>query len=153
MTNLSILQLASIALIGGLLGTGVMTLFMTIIDKSGLVNADMMRAVGSFFTKSLDNALLPGVLIHFGSGIVFAGIYGAILAALQPPKFNVCLAFSMAMGAFHGGIVSMMLVVAVAERHPLAKFRMAGFSVAGVHWIAHVLYGTVVGIVASNVIL
>ena len=32
MTNLSILQLASIALIGGLLGTGVMTLFMTIID-------------------------------------------------------------------------------------------------------------------------
>jgi hypothetical protein len=153
MSDLSALQLASIALAGGLLGTGGMTLFMWIVDRSGLVNADMMRAVGSLLTKSYDNALLPGVLIHFGSGIVFAGIYGAIIAGLQPSRFSTCLAFAMAMGAFHGGVVSLMLVVAVAERHPLEKFRQAGFSVAGVHWIAHVIYGAFVGIVIGNVLL
>jgi hypothetical protein len=150
MNELSIPQLVYIALAGGLLGTGVMTLFMLVVDKSGLANADMMRAVGSLLTKRYDNALLPGVLIHFTSGTVIAVVYALLVQAFDPTAFNAALAFSTALSVVHGGVVGLLLVVAVAERHPLEQFRQAGFIVAAVHWLAHVLYGFVVGLVVAS---
>ena len=51
------------------------------------------------------------------------------------------------MGIFHGIVVSMVLVMAVSDSHPLEQFREAGFGVAISHFIGHVVYGLTVGIV------
>jgi hypothetical protein len=48
-------------------------------------------------------------------------------------------------GPFHGSVVSLMLVVLMAEHHPLERFREAGLRVAVTHVAAHIVYGFVVG--------
>jgi hypothetical protein len=43
--------------------------------------------------------------------------------------------------------MSFILVIAVAEHHPLPEFREAGFTVAVAHVVGHVVYGALVGLV------
>jgi len=50
-------------------------------------------------------------------------------------------------GLFHGVAVGFLLVVAVAEYHPLKKFQEAGVEVAIAHLVGHVIYGVIVGAV------
>ena len=152
MMGMSAADYINIALAGGLLGTGAMTLLLTVINKSGLTHCDMLRAVGSLKTKSYDNALVPGVIIHFCVGIVFAVLYGLAIERLNLATYSATVAFCTAMGLFHGGIVGLLLVVTVAERHPLPEFQKAGFGVAAAHWIAHIVYGLVVGMVIGAIV-
>jgi hypothetical protein len=46
-------------------------------------------------------------------------------------------------------VVSLLLVIVVAEHHPLERFREAGFRVGVTHVAAHVVYGLVLGIAVS----
>ena len=48
-----------LTIIAGLIGTGGMTLVMWLIQKSGMANADMVRAIGSIFSRNLDESLAP----------------------------------------------------------------------------------------------
>ena len=70
--NTSIGNIIGIALIAGILGTACMTLFLQIITKLGIANADMVRAIGSLFTKTLKSAFSFGITLHMVSGIIFA---------------------------------------------------------------------------------
>jgi hypothetical protein len=72
-----------ISVIGGIIGTLGMTIFFQIITKTGVANADMVRALGSLFTKSLDSVFKVGIVIHFLSGIVFAFFYSIIINLLD----------------------------------------------------------------------
>ena len=52
-------------------------------------------------------------------------------------------------GVFHGVAFGFLLVVTVAEHHPLEQYRNAGFEVAIAHFAGHVIYGILVGLVVG----
>ena len=56
----------------------------------------------------------------------------------------VVLGFIVSM--MHGLIVSFLLVAIVASHHPVEKYQKAGFGVAVFHFLAHLIYGLVLGI-------
>lgn len=151
MFDLSVSEYIRIALLGGILGTGAMTLVLYLINNSGLAKSDMVRAIGSLITKSYNNSLAPGIIVHFLSGFIFSIVYAYIIDLLNPTGFGAVLGFATAIGMFHGAAVGFLLEVSVAEHHPLEEFQEAGFSVAAAHWFAHVVFGLVVGlIIATN---
>jgi uncharacterized membrane protein YeaQ/YmgE (transglycosylase-associated protein family) len=147
MEHISIGNLIIIGLIAGIFGTSAMSIFLNLISKSGYANADMIRALGSLFTKSMNNAFQVGLALHMISGIIFAFIYTFIMMALNIHGFTACLGAGLIIGFIHGAVVSFLLVATVAENHPLPQFQTAGFSVAVAHWAGHIVYGVVVGIV------
>lgn len=145
MENISIGDLAAISLIGGIFGTIGMTIFLTVVSKSGYANADMVRALGSLFTKTLNSAFKVGIIIHICSGIIFAFLYTFAVSTLDIHGFLSCAGAGLLIGFIHGAVVSFILVASVAENHPLPQFQKAGFSVAVAHWAAHLVYGLIVG--------
>lgn len=131
--------------ISGLFATLVMCAFLEVVTRSKLANADMVRAIGSIFTGSYENALKPGLLIQFGSGVVFSFIYFGILSYFSSGPSVVGAVMGAVIGLFHGMVVGLGIVVSVAEHHPLPKFRQAGFMVAASHVFGHMIYGLVIG--------
>lgn len=142
-------EIVWIGIIAGLIGTAGMTLFLTIVTKSGIAHADMVRSVGSLFTRSLDNSYKTGIIIHTGWGIFFGIIYTFIISNFNLSSIFLIISVGFLIGFIHGFAVSLLLVIAVAEHHPVEQFRTPGFAVAVAHFVAHLIYGTLVGIVAS----
>lgn len=64
-------------IVAGMLATMAMCTLLELITRSRLTNADMVRAVGSLFTRSYEGSLIPGLIIQFSFGIVFAFLYFA----------------------------------------------------------------------------
>ncbi len=151
MIDFSFTEYIKIALIAGLLGTLSMTIVLYFINRSGFANSDMVRAIGSLFTKKYENSFIPGIIIHFLFGIIFAGIYGLIIDSLNPNGFTAVIGYGFGLGLFQGAAVGLLLTIAVAEHHPLEKFQKAGFTVAAAHWFAHIVYGLVVGLIIAEI--
>lgn len=145
-------QYIQIALLGGLLGTSAMSGVLYLVTHSGYANCDMVRATGSLITKSYQNSFKVGIIIHFISGVVFSIVYALILDLISVETFEAAIGYGAALGFFHGAVVNLGLVVLVAEHHPLEEFQKFGFSVAIVHWAAHVVYGLVVGLIIGAAI-
>jgi hypothetical protein len=144
--GISFLEIIFLAVVSGLTGTLAMTSFMTLTSQSGFANADMIRAIGSLFTKSLKNSFKTGLIIQTVSGVIFALFYTIIITSLNLRGVLGIAGAGTLIGFFHGAVVAFMLVTAVAERHPLHKFQQAGFTAAFIHWAAHVFYGLAVGL-------
>jgi hypothetical protein len=104
-----------------------MTLFLQIISKSEVANADMVRAIGSLFTESLESAFSFGIILHMISGIIFAFLYTFAIIGLNIHGVVSCIGSGTFIGFIHGGVVSFILVTAVAEHHPLHEFQMQVF--------------------------
>ena len=136
-----------ITIFAGLIGTGGMTLVMWLIHKSGMANADMVRAIGSLFSRNLDESLAPGLIIHFIIGSLIAFIYVILISLFHPTSVAATIGTGALIGIFHGVAFSFLLVIAVAEHHPLEEFRDAGLEVALSHLLGHVVYGLLVGAV------
>lgn len=130
----------------GIGATFLMTLVMALIHRSRSVNADMIRALGSLWTRKNENALLPGIVIHFVFGIAFALVYAWIWSAFGVISIVPLMLTGAVIGFFHGMVVSIGLVVLVAEHHPLPRFRQVGFGVAIAHMIGHTFYGAALGL-------
>lgn len=133
----------------GFVGTTVMVLVMGMIHGFGWADADMVRAVGSLYTRREKDSFTVGVMIHYTAGLFFALLY-ALAVAFAPlpvhsPKsvFLLCTVF----GLFHGFFVSALLVIEVAEHHPLQRFRKAGLGVVLSHLVGHICFGASVGLV------
>lgn len=135
------------AIWAGIVGTVGMELLLRSITKSGLASADMARAIGSVFTKSLDSAYGLGMVIQTFNGIIFGVIYTGIITYMNIHGFINCAGAGLLIGFIHGAVVGFVLVAVVAEHHPLPKFRDAGFEVAIAHWAGHLAYGLMVGAV------
>lgn len=131
----------------GLVGTTLMTLVMAMIHRAGVANADMIRALGSWYTKSYDNALGIGLLVHYTAGLVFSIPYAVVLGAFSDGGSLVTLGLGALLGLAHGLVMSLLLVAVVSERHPVERFRAAGVDVAAAHVLGHVVYGVGVAIV------
>jgi hypothetical protein len=134
-----------LAIVAGLTGTVFMSLVMWFIHERGWANADMIRAVGSFVTKRYDNALLPGLLLHFAAGCIFAVFYVYIMRATGITNWFVLMQIGLAIGTMHGAAM-VFILMAMAEKHPLEQFRTAGPAVGWAHVVGHMAYGTGVGL-------
>lgn len=129
----------------GVVATACMTLSLYSIHWSGFANGDMVRALGSWVTRRYEDSLPIGLLIHFSAGAGFALIYVLAWQWTGFPATTLGVPIGALFGLFHGSVVSLMLVMMVAEHHPLERFREAGFRVALTHVVAHVVYGVVIG--------
>ena len=139
-----------IIVIAGIVSTFLMVIFLELVTRTKLANADMVRAIGSIVTRSYDNALVPGLVIQFGFGIIFAFIYFGILSYFNSSiGLNGVLGGGL-MGLFHGVVVGFVGVITVAEHHPLTKFKQAGFTVAVAHLFGHIVYGLSIGIIFNQ---
>ena len=141
------MKLILVIILSGILGTSGMSLVMWLITRSGLANADMIRAVGSIYKRSYENALLPGIIMHFTAGIIFAFLYVVFLSIFSLGSVGAYIGMGAMTGVFHGLVVSFLIVVLVAEHHPIEQFQKAGAEVAVAHLFGHIIYGLIVGAV------
>jgi len=130
----------------GLIATAGMTTLLWLFDKTGNVNANMVRAIGSAVTRSVETSLWPGLSIQFVSGIIFAFFYITALKMLQLQEISSLVIAGGVIGFAHGFAFSFVMVI-LAEHHPVEKFQNASFQVAIVHFLAHIIYGILVGLV------
>jgi hypothetical protein len=133
-------------LLVGIVATACMSLSLYLIHWSGFANGDMVRAVGSLVTRHYENSLPVGWVIHFSAGAAFSVLYTLAWEMSGFPAETLVVLICTVFGLFHGAVVSLLLVVIVAEHHPLERFREAGLRVAVTHVAAHVVYGFVVGV-------
>ncbi len=136
-------------LISGLLATGVMSVTLYLIHWRGLAEADMIRAVGSIITRKESNAMPVGLALHFFLGVIFAFLYVVIWSTLPIDTFSHYVILGLITGFAHGLVVSFMLVILIAEHHPLERFQQAGMGIALAHLVGHIVYGLLVGIVTG----
>ncbi|NIS09829.1 MAG: hypothetical protein GWO07_14000, partial [Candidatus Dadabacteria bacterium] len=54
----------TVTIFSGIMATLMMIGIMELITRSKLANADMVRAIGSIFTKAYENSLTPGLIAH-----------------------------------------------------------------------------------------
>ena len=134
-------------IIAGIVGTAGMSLVLWAITRSGIANASMIRAYGSIFTGSDDNSFRAGLIAHFIAGILIAFVYTLLISLFSPVSIAGAIGAGAMIGVFHGVAFGFILVVAVAEHHPLEQFRDAGLQVALAHFAGHVVYGILVGTV------
>ncbi len=137
-------------ILAGIIATAAMCVALFIIQWRGLAEADMVRAIGSIVTRNEQNAMPIGLVIQFVSGVGFAFLYIIVWSTLPLAEFQHYVLLGLVTGFAHGLVVSFMLVVLVAEHHPLPRFQNAGMGVAIAHLVAHVVYGLLVGLVAAS---
>ncbi len=135
--------------LAGVIGTAGMSIALWGVSHAGIANAAMIRAIGSLFTRSYEDSFGLGLTVHFIVGIVLAFVYIALISLLEPVSLAGAIAYGGMIGFAHGVAFGFTLVVAVAEHHPLERFRKAGLEVATAHLIGHVIYGILVGAVAG----
>ncbi len=137
-------MLILMAIIAGFIATAGMTAFLWAVDRSGWTNADMVRAVGSLITKSYHNALGVGLVVHFISGMIIAGVYIHILSLLALTNFATELMMGGIMGFAQGFVVGLS-IIRQSYRHPVEEFQKADYQVAIAHIAGHVVYGLLIG--------
>ena len=137
-------RLILMPIFAGFIATVGITLVLWAISKTGWTNADMVRAIGSFFTKSYERSLAVGLVIHFVNGMIIAAVYLHVLSILRLSNLSAEVAFGGLIGFGHGLIISW-LIVRFADMHPVAQFRSADYQVAIAHTIGHVAYGMLMG--------
>ena len=135
------------SVIAGLLGGAAMLTAMWLMTRGGLAKGNMVVALGGMITKSRENALRVGLIVHAISAIGFAMVYAMAMLWLGATEMPHALMIGVAAGFFHGLVVSLMLVWVVAEGHPFEEYNEAGLAVGLSHLAGHIVYGAVVGLV------
>ncbi len=142
------MELTIIPAISGMVGVLIMTFFLRRASFFHLPETPMIRAIGSMVTKDASTALLPGFVAHMIGGIFFAYIYAIFLStAPTAEKFPAAILIVVCtiIGFVHGLIVTLMLVISVAQYHPVEEFRKLEPGDMAAHVIAHLMYGVTVG--------
>lgn len=137
------------SVIAGLLGGAAMLTAMWLMTRGGLAKGNMVVALGGMITKSRENALRVGLIVHAISAIGFAMVYAMAMLWLGATEMPQALMIGVAAGFFHGLVVSLMLVWVVAEGHPFEEYNEAGLAVGLSHLAGHIVYGAVVGLVVG----
>jgi hypothetical protein len=148
------------AIVGGLVGTLVMTTLLRAASELGLTRMDLPFLLGTAFTPDRVTAKAIGYALHFGFGLLFALVYYAVFLVIDASGFLLGALFGLVHALFAGtALVNILLPVV----HP----RMGtGFTAAGstplieapgflllnygrrtplATIVAHVAYGAIVG--------
>ncbi len=110
---------------------------------------DMVRALGSFFTGNKETATRAGILIHLWSGTGFGLIYGLLFAAIGMTALPQVFFLGIGFGFLHGLGMAYVLMIYMAEKHPLQKYRDVSLIIGLIHLVGHIAFGGVVGLCAG----
>ena len=132
--------------ISGLIATLAMEMVMRLITGMKLANADMVRALGSLLTRNYSTALLPGLILHVVFGVVFAFVYAMAVSFSPVDRPSALILITTVISIFHGLAFGVLLVILVAEHHPLPLFRKTGLRVVLAHLAGHITYGFCLGL-------
>jgi uncharacterized membrane protein YagU involved in acid resistance len=146
METLSIILLGALC---GLVGAFAMTAFMAGVSSAFSQRVDMVRALGSYFTGRMEGSLWLGRMIHAGSGLIFGVIYLVIMHRMDALAFPYPIFLGIGFGFFHGLLMAYCLMIFASERHPLEVYRKATLEEGLLHLVGHVIFGTVVGLLAA----
>lgn len=128
---------------GFIAGLGI-TAVLWAINRTGWTNADMVRAVGGFFTRSHKRSLWVGLTIHFVNGMIVAGLYLHLLSILDLRNLLTEI-FAGGFIGFAQGFVVSWAIIRFSDLHPLPEFRKADYQVAMAHIAGHIAYGLLIG--------
>jgi hypothetical protein len=132
---------------GGLAGTVAMTFFLLLPRWLGLAHVDVIRAGGALVVGSGNRSAFPvGLGIHIAMGIGFAFVYSAFLSLSSLP-FNALT--GLLLGSIHGVIVMLLVSILIMEHHPEQRYHERGPATGLAQLGAHMLYGTVVGLIVG----
>lgn len=146
MNFLQAIEFIFITPIAGIAGALSMSFFMYVVSVRLLhTPVNMIEAVGSLVTGSMDHAKRVGMIVHLASGIYFSFIYTALFMGMNTQGLPITFFAGLGLGFFHGLIVAYGLMFYTAERHPIARFRHVTFHVGILHLVGHVLYGGIIG--------
>jgi uncharacterized membrane protein YagU involved in acid resistance len=147
----------------GVVATALLTAVMILFQLSGQTRLDLPLMLGTLFVGDPDGARVAGFFVHLAFGQLFALFYAAGFAALDRSGWWLGALFGLA----HAGVALAVLVPLLPGVHPrMASERAGPESTAGleppgllatnyglstplVTVIAHVVYGTALGVVLS----
>jgi hypothetical protein len=148
------------AVVGGLVGTVVLTSGLRAAQEVGLTRMDLPLLLGTAFSSNRSRANVVGYLLHFANGAIFSLCYYAVFAATGRAGWI----FGTALGAVHAlfagtGLVNVLLPVVHprmgtpwtdARETPLLEppgwmLRNYGSRTMVVTIVLHLAYGAIVG--------
>jgi hypothetical protein len=136
-----------ILLSGGLAGTVAMTFFLLLPRWLGRAHVDVIRAGGSLVVGSGNRSAYPvGLAIHIAMGIGFAFVYSAFLSLSSLP-FNALT--GLLLGSIHGVVAMLLVSILIMEHHPEARYHERGPATGLAQLGAHMIYGTIVGLIVG----
>jgi hypothetical protein len=148
------------ALVGGLVGTVVLTSGLRIAQELGWTRMDIPLLLGTVFTDNRSRASVVGYLLHFFNGLVFALVYYGTFKAVDHAGWAFGAALGVVHAAFAGGALVTILLPAVhprmgtpwsdAEETPLLEppgFMLVNYGRRTAVWtlLVHIAYGAIVG--------
>lgn len=146
---MSILTVIILGAICGLIGSFAMNLFMRTVSHAYSKRVDMVIALGSFFTGTVERAAILGTLIHSIAGIVFGVLYFLLMNAMHSLSFPSAVFLGLGFGFFHGLVMSYCLMFIASERHPIEAYRKATLEEGLLHLVGHVIFGVVAGFIGG----
>jgi hypothetical protein len=138
--------LIACGIITGFIGAVIMNMFLRWVSSSFKEPVNMIKAIGSYVTGSDKNAIFSGTLIHLVSGAFFGIIYSGIMFKMGAAALPQSLFTGLGFGFAHGLLVSYGLMLISMQSHPLKRYRNATFSIGLLYLIAHIIYGSVMGL-------
>jgi len=146
---MSYLTLVILGAICGLIGSFAMNLFMRTVSHAYSKRVDMVIALDSFFTGTVERAAILGTLIHSIAGIVFGVLYFLLMNAMNSLSFPSAIFLGLGFGFFHGLVMSYCLMFIASERHPIEAYRKATLEQGLLHLVGHVIFGAVAGFIGG----
>jgi hypothetical protein len=149
----------------GLLATAALTVAMITAQLAGLTRLDLPLVLGTLATEDPDRARVVGFFIHLAIGQGFALGYATTFAVLERAGWWI----GALLGLLHGAVALTVLLPLLAGVHPrMASHRAGPASTAvleppglfglnygvrtpGVATIAHLAYGTLLGVLLRSV--
>jgi hypothetical protein len=151
--SIPIVRIAVTAVVAGILGGSAMIAVMWLMTRAEWEKFNMIVAVGSLVTHDRKNAFRVGVIVHAVSAIAFAALYTVAMWKFGFAHFPIAIFACTGIGIVHGMVVSLLLVWKIADQHPLVEFQEADLVIGLVHFVGHIAYGAVVGLVIGVVSL
>ncbi len=133
----------------GLVGAFAMTEFMLKVSSAHSKRVDMLKALGSFFTRKSEGAQELGKKIHALSGLFFGILYFVTMYLIGGLTFPYAIFLGIGFGFFHGLIMSYVLMFYASEKHPIKEYRDATLEEGLLHLVGHIIFGAVVGLMAA----
>jgi hypothetical protein len=131
----------------GLAGTVAMTIPLLLPRWLGRAHVDVIQAGGSLLVDpGKHSAFSVGLALHIAMGIGFAFVYSAFLSLSSLP-FNALT--GLLLGSIHGVIAMLLVSILIMEHHPDPRYHERGVSTGLAQLGAHMLYGTIVGLIVG----
>lgn len=142
----------------GFVATAVLTAIMVAAQLGRQTRMDLPTMLGTLVTSDLDRARLPGILIHFANGQVFALFYASAFALIGRAGWLLGGLF----GLVHGLLALILIIPALPSIHPRMASERTGLELTvleppalfaqnygrrtvAVTLLAHLAYGAILG--------